>query len=93
MMGEWCTYLVKCADGTLYCGVTTDIFRRMAQHNSGKGAKYTRRFMKRPVELAWLKGELSKVEAYREEYRVKHLTRAQKLELVEEYRKKMAVPT
>jgi len=91
MMGEWRTYLVLCADGTLYCGVTTDIRRRIEQHNSGKGAKYTRYRSRRPVKLAWLSDGFSKVDAYREEWRVKHITRLQKLELIAEYEKTMQI--
>ena len=44
-------YLVRCADGTLYGGYTTDLQKRLAAHNSGKGAKYTRSRL--PVELVW----------------------------------------
>ncbi|OBQ51915.1 GIY-YIG nuclease family protein [Halodesulfovibrio spirochaetisodalis] len=45
----WVVYLVQCADGSLYCGITTDMDRRLGEHNSGKGAKYTR--SRRPVSL------------------------------------------
>ena len=41
-MNDWEVYILKCSDGTLYTGITTDLDRRMQQHNSGKGAKYTR---------------------------------------------------
>lgn len=90
-MSDWYTYLIKCADGALYCGVTTDIRRRVSEHNSGKGAKYTRRHMKRPVELAWLKKAESKSAAYKEEYRIKHITREEKLKLVSEQPVKLAL--
>ncbi|WP_290917825.1 GIY-YIG nuclease family protein [Halodesulfovibrio sp.] len=46
---SWVVYLVQCADGSLYCGITTDMDRRLGEHNSGKGAKYTR--SRRPVSL------------------------------------------
>ncbi|MCG8531349.1 MAG: GIY-YIG nuclease family protein [Desulfovibrionales bacterium] len=46
---RWVVYLVTCADGSLYCGITTDMDRRLGEHNSGKGAKYTR--SRRPVSL------------------------------------------
>ncbi|MCG8530068.1 MAG: GIY-YIG nuclease family protein, partial [Desulfovibrionales bacterium] len=46
---RWVVYLVQCADGSLYCGITTDMDRRLGEHNSGKGAKYTR--SRRPVSL------------------------------------------
>ena len=50
--GRWCVYLLLCADGTLYCGVTTDVRRRLDEHNGLRagGAKYTRG--RRPVRLA-----------------------------------------
>lgn len=82
-MSSWFTYILRCADGTLYCGVTTDIKRRMSQHNSGKGAKYTRLGKKRPVELVMLLPYDTKNEAYSAEYYVKRMTRAEKLGLIE----------
>lgn len=82
-MSEWFTYLPRCADDALYCGVTTDIERRVAQHNSGKGAKYTRLFRKRPVELVMLLRYGTKREAYSAEYYVKSMSRAEKLGLIE----------
>lgn len=77
---NWHVYIVRCSDGTLYTGVTIDVARRVEQHSSGKGAKYT--MGRRPVELVFAIDGLDKRAAYREEYRIKHLTRAQKLELV-----------
>lgn len=81
-MSEWFTYLLRCADDALYCGVTTDIERRVAQHNSGKGAKYTRLFRKRPVELVMLLRYGTKRDAYSAEYYVKQMSRAEKLDLI-----------
>lgn len=49
-MSPWFVYLLSCADGSLYCGVTTDLDRRLAEHNAGTGARYTR--ARRPVTLA-----------------------------------------
>ena len=74
-------YLVECADGSLYCGITTDIKRRILEHNfSFKSAKYTR--SRRPVRLVWSKQVASRSEASKEEYRIKRLKRKQKLELI-----------
>ena len=75
------TYLLRCADGTLYGGYTTDLQKRLAAHNSGKGAKYTRARL--PVALVWWEEHPTKEEAMAREYAVKHLSRAEKLALVE----------
>jgi len=75
----WRVYLVRCADGSLYGGVTTDPARRTAMHNTGTGARYTR--ARRPVVLAWASAPLDKVTAHRLEWRVKRLERASKLRL------------
>ena len=75
------TYLLRCADGTLYGGYTTDLQKRLEAHNSGKGAKYTRARL--PVALVWWEEYPTKEEAMAREYAVKHLSRAQKLALVE----------
>lgn len=70
-------YVVRCADDTLYTGYTTDVDRRLKQHNSGKGAKYTRN--RRPVELVYVEEYADKREAMRAEYAFKQLSRQQKL--------------
>ena len=78
------TYIVQCADGTLYTGWTTYVMRRLKEHNEGKaGAKYTR--AKRPVNLVYYEGYETKEEAMRREYAIKQLTRKEKLELIEMY--------
>ena len=75
------TYIVKCADGTLYTGWTNCLQKRMKAHNEGKnGAKYTR--TKRPVTLVYNEGFSTKEEAMRREYEIKHFTRIKKLELL-----------
>ena len=66
---KWLVYLLRCADGSLYCGVTNNIERRLAAHNSGNGAKYTRSRV--PVELVCSSPEMSKSDAFKLEYRVK----------------------
>jgi putative endonuclease len=73
-------YLVRCADDTLYCGWTTDVERRVAEHNAGKASRYTGSRL--PVELAFVTEVDSREAALREEIRIKRLTRAEKLALV-----------
>ena len=72
-------YLLRCSDGSLYCGWTTDLQKRLAAHNSGLGAKYTR--ARRPVELVYFEEHPDKRLAMKREYEIKHLTRAEKLML------------
>jgi putative endonuclease len=73
-------YLLRCADGTLYCGWSTDPDRRLRQHQSGTASRYTRR--RRPVELVWSAPCADRSEAMREEVRIKRLSRAEKLVLI-----------
>lgn len=74
------TYILECADGTLYTGYTTDIKRREAVHNSGKGAKYTRSRL--PVRVVYYEEFEDKRDAQRREWEIKHLSREQKLALI-----------
>ena len=74
-------YLVQCADGSLYSGWTNDLEKRLAAHNAGTGAKYTRG--RRPVTLVWREAFATKNEAMTREARLKQMTRAQKLALIE----------
>lgn len=76
----WYVYIVECSDGSLYTGITTDVNKRIETHNKGKGAKYTRG--RRPVKLLISFSVESKGVALKEEYRIKQLTRADKLLLV-----------
>ena len=76
----WYIYILECSDGTLYTGITTDINRRLLEHNSGKGAKYTR--VRRPVVLKALFEAKNRSEAAKEEYRIKQLPRTEKLKLL-----------
>jgi putative endonuclease len=73
-------YLLRCADGSLYCGWTYDVDDRLAVHRSGKGARYTRQRL--PVELAAVIELPDESCARKEELRIKSLTRPQKLALV-----------
>jgi putative endonuclease len=74
-------YIVRCADGTLYTGWTTDLDRRLKAHNDGTGAKYTR--SRRPVELVYQEKFDDKIEAQKREWAIKHMTRKEKLLLTE----------
>lgn len=74
-------YLLRCADGTLYAGFTNDLARRLAAHNAGRGAKYTRG--RRPVELVYWESFSNKSSALRREYAIKQLPRRQKLTLIQ----------
>lgn len=71
-----CMYVVKCADGTLYTGYSPDVEARVAAHNAGKGAKYTK--TRRPVELVASAAFETKHEAMSAEWHFKQLSRAQK---------------
>lgn len=78
---KYYAYLLRCSDGTIYSGYTTDPRRRAATHNSGKGAKYTRSRL--PVELAYQEGFETKREALKREAALKKLTHADKVTLIE----------
>jgi putative endonuclease len=73
-------YLLRCADGSLYCGWTNDLDRRLAAHQAGTASRYTRSRL--PVELAWSCVMETRSEAMREEARIKRLPRAAKDALV-----------
>ena len=74
------TYFLKCADGTLYCGWTNNLEKRLAAHNAGTAAKYTR--TRRPVKLVYYEEFETKQEAMSREYHIKKLTRRQKTKLI-----------
>jgi len=75
----WAVYLLRCGDGTLYCGIALDVAARLAQHQAGKGAKYTRG--RTPLELVFQEACASKGDALRRERQLKRLRRADKLRL------------
>jgi putative endonuclease len=77
----WCVYMLRCADGTLYTGITTDIARRVAEHNGegGLGARYTR--SRRTVQLVYVEAAADRAEAARREAAIKRLDRVRKLAL------------
>lgn len=73
-------YIVRCDDNTLYTGITTELERRVYEHNyTNKGAKYTR--SRRPVELVYFEDALNRSEACRREYEIKKMSRRDKLTL------------
>ena len=74
---KWVVYLVRCSDKSLYCGISNDLENRLIEHNSGKGAKYTR--SRRPVELIGVSSELTKSAALKLEYRIKQLPADRKI--------------
>ncbi len=74
------TYLLRCADGSLYCGWTNDPEKRLTAHNAGTASKYTA--SRRPVELVYLETFGTKQEAMRREAAIKRMSRKKKLELV-----------
>ena len=76
-----CVYLLRCADDTLYCGWTSDVQRRLAAHRSGTASRYTR--SRRPIELAVVISVADRSAALREEARIKRLSRAAKIQLIE----------
>lgn len=82
-------YMLKCSDGTLYTGWTTHLDKRLAVHNAGKGAKYTRARL--PVELVYSKAFEDRGAALKEEYRIKQLSRRDKELLLDEYLKAVKV--
>ena len=85
MVKKWFLYILRCNDGTLYTGVTTDISRRLNEHNTSKrGSKYTR--TRRPVELVYCVDFENQSTAQVAEYNFKQLTRKQKEKVINESR-------
>jgi putative endonuclease len=80
-MAKWHVYIVECADGTLYTGVATNVRRRIAEHDAGKGARYTRG--RGPIRLRYTAVKRTRSNALKEEARIKRLSRAEKMALCE----------
>ena len=80
------TYIVRCRDGSLYTGWTNNLEKRIKDHNSGRGAKYTK--SRRPVLLAYYEEFATKEEAMRREWEIKQLKRQEEQDLVERFRPK-----
>lgn len=80
-MSSYYIYILRCCDDTLYTGITTDIKRRVDEHNdSDKGAKYTK--LRRPVKLVYSEESLNRSTASKREYEIKKMSRLKKLELI-----------
>ncbi len=79
-MAKFFTYIILTVDNMLYCGYTDDIEKRFEKHKSGTAAKFTRAH--KPLKIVYTKQFETKSEAMKEEYRIKHLTRKQKEELI-----------
>ena len=78
----WFVYLLKCGDGSFYCGIAKNVEQRLALHEAGKGARYTRG--RGPLEIIWkLSDPLTHGEAHKLERRIKRMTRIQKETLVQ----------
>ncbi len=80
MEKKYYTYILLIEDNSLYCGYTDDVERRFQAHMEGKGAKFTRAH--KPVKIVYTKEFNTKSEAMKEEYRIKHLPRSEKLKLI-----------
>ena len=81
-MTSWHLYILELNDKTLYTGITVDLSRRVRQHNEGTASKCTR--ARRPVTLVFSREFPDRSSASREEYRIKQMTRSQKLSLISE---------
>ena len=82
-MKHYC-YLVKTSEDTLYCGYTNDLNKRIAAHNNGKGAKYTKTRL--PVKFVYSEEFDNKSEAMKREWQIKQLTRKEKLKLINDHK-------
>ncbi len=79
----WVVYILRCADGSFYTGITNDIARRCRQHNAGTASRYTRSRL--PVELVYQEPQATRSLALKRELAIKALTRPQKLLLIESF--------
>lgn len=82
-MKKWFVYIVKCSDNTYYTGISTNVNKRIITHNKGKGAKYTK--CRLPVILLYSKKLENKSQASKEEYRIKQLTKSEKILLISKH--------
>lgn len=80
MEDKWYVYILRCGDGTLYTGITTDVPRRLQMHRSGRGAKYTRG--RQPLELVYTEVCGDHSQALKREWQIKQLPRAEKEKLI-----------
>ncbi|MCB9772469.1 MAG: GIY-YIG nuclease family protein [Candidatus Omnitrophica bacterium] len=77
---SWCVYVLECANGDLYTGITGDLQRRFKQHQSGNGGKFTRTFGAK--EILYFEKSSGRSQALKREFEIKSLSRKKKLELV-----------
>jgi putative endonuclease len=82
-MTDWLVYILVCSDGTYYTGITNNLEKRVAKHNSGKGAKYTK--TRRPVTILTCRTGFSRSEAMKLERKVKSQKRSNKVEYLENF--------
>ena len=80
MERKWYVYILQCADGTLYTGITNDLNRRLKAHNAGTASKYTR--VRRPVEIVYREEVETKGDALRRELQIKAMSRRDKQALI-----------
>ena len=76
----WHVYIIECSDGSLYTGITNDLDKRIAAHNDGRGAKYTK--SRRPVRLRYSEPAADRKNASQREYAIKSLSRVKKMQLI-----------
>ena len=76
----WHVYIIECSDGSLYTGITNDLDKRIAAHNDGRGAKYTK--SRRPVLLRYSEPATDRKHASQREYAIKSLRKAEKMRLI-----------
>jgi predicted GIY-YIG superfamily endonuclease len=79
-MARWFVYVLRCGDGSLYTGISTDVEQRVAVHNAGRGARYTRPRL--PVTVVHVERKRSRSTALKREAAIKSLSRAQKLDII-----------
>jgi putative endonuclease len=82
-VSEWLVYIVRCADRSLYTGVTTDADKRVAEHNRGHGARYTRARL--PVELVYVEPAVDRSAALRREREIKRMPSAAKQRIIDHH--------
>ena len=80
MLKNWTVYILECADKTLYTGITSDLERRLQEHGTAKGARYTRG--RGPFKLRYFEAAGSRAEASRREAAIKSMSRQEKLQLI-----------
>ena len=83
-MSPWYVYVLQCSDGSLYCGITTDVIRRLEEHQSGKGAKYTRSRLPLEIVVSW--EEENRSTATKSEIAFKKLSNKKKWQWIEDKR-------